>query len=324
MDLVISSLNINGFRSNQKQRLVKQFIDQNKIDILLLQETFVDNLRLANSIESTLELENKIIWNFGKPDSCGVAILLIRNGIQIENFHLDILGRVIRLDFNTDGFTIFRLINAYFPSESSDRLEFLSTFSQYLSGAKNLILGGDFNFIMDPNLDKIGGNLSKGTIGSKTFKVLAEKFSLIDTFRHLFPKQKAVTWSSSNVGTGNNTVNYDIIGTRIDRFYISRLICTSVTSFETLPCTFSDHNFIQINLATNSGINIGKSYWKFNEDLLEDDNFLRAFEYFWKLISRTDNITLDWWDYIKEQIKLFNIDYSKSRNRNKFGELKKT
>ena len=323
MDLVISSLNINGFRSNQKQRLVKQFIDQNKIDILLLQETFVDNLRLAKSIESTLELENKIIWNFGKPDSCGVAILLIRNGIQIENFHLDILGRVIRLDFNTDGFTNFRLINAYFPSESSDRLEFLSTFSQYLSGAKNLILGGDFNFIMDPNLDKIGGNLSKGTIGSKAFKVLAEKFSLIDTFRHLFPKQKAVTWSRSNVGTGNNTVNYDIIGTRIDRFYISRLICTSVTSFETLPCTFSDHNFIQINLATNSGINIGKSYWKFNEDLLEDDNFLRAFEYFWKLISRTDNITLDWWDYIKEQIKLFCIDYSKSRNRNKFGELKK-
>ena len=137
MDLVISSLNINGFRSNQKQRLVKQFIDQNKIDILLLQETFADNLRLAKSIESTLKLENKIIWNFGKPDSCGVAILLIRNDIQIENFHLDILGRVIRLDFNTDGFANFRLINAYFPSESSDRLEFLSTFSQYLSGAKN-------------------------------------------------------------------------------------------------------------------------------------------------------------------------------------------
>ena len=102
MDLVITSLNINGFRSNQIQRLVKQFINQNKIDILLLQETFVDNLRLANSIESMLELENRIIWNFGRPDSCGVAILLIRNKIQIKNFHSDILGKVIRLDFNTD------------------------------------------------------------------------------------------------------------------------------------------------------------------------------------------------------------------------------
>ena len=322
MDLVITSLNINGFRSNQKQRSVKQFIDQNKIDILLLQETFVDNLRLAKSIESILELENKIIWNFGRPDSCEVAILLIRNGIQIENFHSDILGRVIRLDFNTDGFTNFRLVNAYFPTESSERLEFLSIFSQYLSGAKNLILGGDFNFIMDLNLDKIGGNLSKGTTGSKTFKVLAEKFSLIDSFRHLYPKRKAVTWSRSNVGTGNNSSNYDMVGTRIDRFYISKLICTSVTSFDTLPCTFSDHSFIRIKLATNSGINIVKSYGKFNEDLLEDENFLGSFEYFWKLISRTDNVTLNWWDYIKEQIKLFCIGYSKSRNRNRFGEIK--
>ena len=321
MDLVITSLNINGFRSNQKQRLVKQFIDQNKIDILLLQETFVDNL--AKSIESILELENRIIWNFGRPDSCGVAILLIKNEIQIENFHSDILGRVFRLDFNTDGFTNFRLVNAYFPTKSSERLEFPCTFLQYLSGAKNLILGGDFNFIMDLNLDKIGGNLSKGTTGSKTFKVLAEKFSLIDSFRHLYPKRKAVTWSRSNVGTGNNSSNYDMVGTRIDRFYISKLICTSVTSFDTLPCTFSDHSFIQIKLATNSGINIGKSYWKFNEDLLEDENFLGSFEYFWKLISRTHNVTLNWWDDIKEQIKLFCIDYSKSRNRNKFGELKK-
>ena len=65
MDLNISSININGFRSNYKHRLIKQFIEQNNIDILLMQETFVDNLRLAKSIEKTLELENKIIWNFG-------------------------------------------------------------------------------------------------------------------------------------------------------------------------------------------------------------------------------------------------------------------
>ena len=135
--------------------------------------------------------------------------------------------------------------------------------------------------------------------------------------------EKAVTWSRSNVGTGNNSSTYDMVGTRIERFYISKLICTSVTSFDTLPCTFSDHSFIRIKLATNSGINIGKSYWKLNEELLEDENFLGSFEYFWKLISRTDNVTLNWWDYIKEQIKLFCIDYSKSRNRNKFGEFKK-
>ena len=58
-----------------------------------------------------------------------------------------------------------------------------------------MILGGDFNFILDPNLDKIGGNLDKGTIGSKAFKPIIENMSLVDSFRHLYPKKRAVTWT---------------------------------------------------------------------------------------------------------------------------------
>ena len=43
MVLKLASININGLRSNLKQSSVKDFILQNKPDILLLQETFVDN-----------------------------------------------------------------------------------------------------------------------------------------------------------------------------------------------------------------------------------------------------------------------------------------
>ena len=78
-----------------------------------------------------------------------------------------------------------------------------------------------------------------------------------------------------------------------------------------------------MNLASNSGIDIGKSYWKLNDELLNDIDFLSSFEYFWKLISRTDSITLKWWDKIKEQIKPFCIDYSKQKNRKQYGDLKK-
>ena len=58
MEIRISSLNINGFRSKYKHELVKQFIDRHKLDILLLQETFIDNNYLARTIERTLELDN--------------------------------------------------------------------------------------------------------------------------------------------------------------------------------------------------------------------------------------------------------------------------
>ncbi|MEW8563023.1 MAG: hypothetical protein AB2541_12985, partial [Candidatus Thiodiazotropha sp.] len=74
MDLKIVSINVNGFRSKFKQDLIKDFATKNKIDILLLQETFVVNMTLAKSIERDYNLSNRCIWNFGKHDSRGVAI----------------------------------------------------------------------------------------------------------------------------------------------------------------------------------------------------------------------------------------------------------
>ena len=126
------------------------------------------------------------------------------------------------------------------------------------------MLGGDFNCILDANLDKIGGNLNKGAVGSKTFKNILEQISLIDCFRHLFPKKRQVTWMRQNVGT------------RIDRLYISSLLKGMISDFETVPCSCSDHSCIVLNLKSlgNDAVTFGKSYWKFNNDLLEDENFV--------------------------------------------------
>ena len=193
MNLKVASLNVNGLRSKLKQDLVKDFATKNHIDIMLLQETYIDNISLAKSIEQDFNLNNRCVWNFSKGNSCGVAILLFNDNICIDNFHTDIFGRLIRLDFSVAGFPNFRLVNTYFPANLTERLEFIQNFSQHLCGAKNLILGGDFNFIFDSNLDKLGGSLKNGTVGSKTFKSVIDKFSLIDCFRHLHPRKRAVT-----------------------------------------------------------------------------------------------------------------------------------
>ena len=47
MELKIVSININGLRSKFKPYLVKDFATKNKIDIVLLQETVIDNITLA-------------------------------------------------------------------------------------------------------------------------------------------------------------------------------------------------------------------------------------------------------------------------------------
>lgn len=128
----------------------------------------------------------RCIWNFGKGNSCGVAIFLLYNNISIHNFHCDVFGRIICLDFSIDNFTIFRVVNAYFSTEPRNRKEFNASYSQYLIGANKFILGGDFNFILDSNLDKIGGNLEEGMVGSKLVKPILVNFKLINAFKYLF------------------------------------------------------------------------------------------------------------------------------------------
>ena len=94
MDLKLTSININGLRSNLKQSSVKDIILQNKSDILLLQETFDDNSFLAKSIEQNLGLDMRCIWNFSKGNSWGVAIFFLNNNISIEKFHCDFLAEL--------------------------------------------------------------------------------------------------------------------------------------------------------------------------------------------------------------------------------------
>ena len=58
--------------------------------------------------------------------------------------------------------------------------------------------------------------------------------------------------------------------------------------YDTVACSCTDHDFVVMSLACNggnNGISFGKSYWKFNDDLLNDSDFVSSFELFWNLIS---------------------------------------
>ena len=318
-NLIVHSLNINGFRSTLKQRYIQQYVQSQQIDILNIQETFVDNYFLSKKIELMLDLRKRCIWSYGSDNSRGVVTLFINTSIEIEHFHADFDGRLVYVDF-TYNESKYRIVNVYAPNQSQDRNTYLDRLTPYLVTARHLILNGDFNFVLDSKLDKVGGNLNKGTVGSKIFKNIIDKHKLIDAFRYLHPNKRAVTWMSKYAS--NSKHDYEYIGNRLDRFYVCNTLSNSILNSDITPCAVSDHNFITLTLNTNQGISFGKSYWKFNDSLLEDKEFVDLFEYYWQIISRTNNITLEWWDCIKLKIKEFCIDYSKSKNREIYGEYK--
>jgi len=181
--------------------------------------------------------------------------------------------------------------------------------------AKPIILVGDFNFVLDTKFDKVGGNLEKGMIGSKIFKSITEKHKLIDPYRVLHPQVRSVTWQRKVQASAHN---FNYIGCRLDRFYISKDCRDQIVACKTLPCPFSDHNFVQLSLQLSSTVSFGKSYWKFNDELLKDDVFLESFEYYWNIIARTNEVTLNWWDEIKLKIKEFCLEYSSAKRKELF------
>ena len=52
----------------------------------------------------------------------------------------------------------FRIINIYVPTGGSERIDFLPTLDRFLDTKSHIILGGEFNCLLDLNLDKREGN----------------------------------------------------------------------------------------------------------------------------------------------------------------------
>ena len=84
------TLNVNGLLDRQCQFSLKEFLLQNKVDILFLQETHVSNLKVIKELENYFDCF-KCFWNFGTPFSKGTAIFISYNlnfNATTDNVHL--------------------------------------------------------------------------------------------------------------------------------------------------------------------------------------------------------------------------------------------
>lgn len=264
MNLKIYSININGFRSKHKQVYIKNFLKQNNIDILCIQETYVDTFFLSKRIENALGLNTRCVWAYGQSNSKGTAIIINNPSIQINKFQTDFIGRSCYVDFEFFD-NKFRLVTVYAPNTPGDQTIFFKDLCPFLTTSNKLLIAGDFNFIFDLKCDKIGGNREK-TNGSKIFKNFIDRYKLIDAFRYKYPDKRMVTWSAHN----------NSVGCRLDRFYITKLFQTCINDSFIVPCSKSDHDFIALELNISEGISIGKSYWKLNNQILKM-NYLKVY-----------------------------------------------
>ena len=142
---------------------------------------------------------------------------------------------------------------------------FIEELILFISNKRNLIIGGDFNFVEDNFFDRCYVKENTRTnlcrhqkLWISFFKTLRLKESYLD--RNGF----GMTWSNG------------IQSSRLDRFYYKKEVDYSISYYENIFVSMSDHNMVTANLIFNENsstkLNSPKkdNSWKLNESILND------------------------------------------------------
>ena len=189
--------------------------------------------------------------------------------LNILNIKRDNLAHILVIEVKIDD-SVFVLINIYNANTESEQLHtlndlliILETFEDIQN--KSIVIGGDFNVILNLSLDSEGG---KSVIKKKTIAKLVqttEKLDFCDIWRIRNPKRKRFTFRQHH-STG-------FIQRRLDYFFISNYLKESIKTTDTLAAFSTDHSGITFSLFHLKEFLRGKGLWKFNKSLNKNENY---------------------------------------------------
>uniref|UniRef100_A0A3B1KAN1 Reverse transcriptase domain-containing protein n=1 Tax=Astyanax mexicanus TaxID=7994 RepID=A0A3B1KAN1_ASTMX len=301
--LRIGSLNINGARDVYKREMLAQYIQDKKLDILLLQETHIDN-----DDESLWKMwwKGPLFLNNGSNVSAGLAILISPGlSLNVISHKMVCRGRmqILNVKMYEKDFTI---VNVYAPNIGRERGTFFLSLKQELAQCHQdtfFVLGGDWNCTLAAAVDRSGEEPHLPS--AKLLQSIVTDFNLIDCWRIKHPTLNQFTWVKMMTEGRTSAA-------RLDRFYIPNSHCNRVVRAHVVPVSFSDHCAVTVHLAF-SACHRRAAYWKFNVKLLQDVTFCSSFREFWVRWSdrKADFDSLkQWWDVGKVQISLFCKQYT--------------
>jgi len=312
--LTHATLNVRGLGEINKRLAIYNFLNENKIDIAFLQETYCT----VNKIKEINKGWDGTIYHSlsNSSHSKGVAILF-RKKLNLENVNInkDSEGRRLLIHAKING-TDFTLINIYAPSNTlQDRINFLKrtkvwvkqhTIENYL-----LLVSGDFNTVDSP-IDRSSGLLDKSSNHFTQFKTYN---TLADTWRIKHPNKKQYTY----INPGNIKQ-----GSRIDYTLTSPLLLNCVRSCKITPAPTPDHHAL-VTKFRKIYKKRGPSYWKLNTSVLKEKNYINGIEkVFHETVNKYETILGKnlLWDFLKIRVREFSIKYciKRTQNKNKYYE----
>ena len=254
----LGSLNARGLRDKNKRSNLFYYLRTtlSDLNILMIQETHASN-------------QDTEFWGAPWPSFVYYSNLSSHAGgisFYIKKTILDfltspptflpiVIGRAVDCILNTTNETT-HLINIYAPTHPTERETFFQTIEAYINNHcanDPIILGGDFNCVLDRNLDRLPNpNISEDR-GITTLKNIIRNQSFQDNFREEYPQIKSFTCNSKS---------------RIDRFYSSGIEGLTINTTQPVRVPVStDHSLISLRISPPTEIKRGPGSWKANSEL---------------------------------------------------------
>jgi len=242
-DFAVVTYNVKGLRQKSKRVKIFNFL-KTKVPcgIMMLQETHCVDSDLE---EWSNELNCNVFLNSGTSNSRGTLIAFTKNlNARIIHKYKDENGRLQLISFDINN-KKFLVINIYNENIEKDQIVLLDKLIDVLENLpdladRHLIIGGDWNFILDKNIDALGGSpqLKLASI-SKLLKI-KEKFDLTDIFRVRYPELKRFTFRQNSPRRLR----------RLDFFLISNSLQEYVTKIDVLNAVSSDHSPVLLKICS--------------------------------------------------------------------------
>ena len=248
------------------------------------------------------EWGNDAFWSGHSNNSEGIGILINPTvSYTIQKYTELIPGRMQALELIINDKEIY-FINIYGPN--NDDCNFFEQLEKYLkeNDEKTFIIGGDFNTVLNENLDKRNGRIYSHKRCRTVINNIIDGYSLTDIWRDMHPDIKQFTWHSHHKPP---------IFCRLDYFLISENLRNSVVSCKHNIGYKSDHSKVSLNIDL---INLtrGPGYFKLNNSLLLDKDYQETVK---KNIAEIAEINKEAnpntkWELIKGTIRNETIKYA--------------
>ncbi len=310
----IISLNARGLRNGLKRKALFLFIKQLKVDFAFLQESH-SNIKDTSLWKA--QWGSDIWFSHGTEHSAGVSDLKGHFGGEMLQSLCDKQGHNVCLVCRIRDI-VFILVNIYGYNRRSENDELLGSLDakltiltqKYLNA--HLIIGGDFNIVLNESLDRWPPG--KPSLANSSLKTLMNKYDLYDVWREKFPRDRVYTWSNKD-GSRQSRLDYWLVSNSLDK--------DSIT-VDLLPTPLTDHKAVLLNVnLSRDNLNVKHfSYWKMNCSLLKRNSVKTELQ---RLIKRhwdqaqKDKIYGKNWELLKYEIgkymRKYGSNLAKSRRK---------